>query len=361
MEGGNGAAKTGLAGRRARRETRGCGRKTTSHPRRHAATVLGSWHRATHPHRARGNTTITASGRHTGASRSDRCRNTTVGQRCNGGVDNWRNGGDWSGRSGSSLRSGHVVSCREGLRLRNNIVLLALGGKSALSLVTVPLSLSVLLVCVVDCDGLAEQVLAIHGGEGSIRSFKRIEADEAVTLGDVVLVANDVWLSENLAELTEGVVKDLLINLGVEVVDEQFGADVDRLLLIRTGLVHAKGLAPDTDAVEDFCCIFGRSGGIVLDEAVTLVNSRNAIQGHMDLANRTDLGHELGQELLSEAFIDIADVDGRVFILLPVSFFSNHSCLLGWAIGRWNCSKVAMPIAEPKDVRGKLTNACSCW
>ena len=206
---------------------------------------------------------------------------------------------------------------RQNLLLGDDVVLLALGGQLALGLVTMALALAVLLVGVFDRDGLAKQVLAVHGSDSGVTGLERVEADEAIALGDVVLVAHNVWLAKDLAELGKRVVKNLLVDLGIEVVDEQLGANVDRLLLVGAGLVYADGLAPDSDAVEDLGGILGGGGGIKLDEAVALVCLRYAILGHVYLANRADLCHELREQLLRETLVDVAHIDGGIFILLP--------------------------------------------
>lgn len=206
---------------------------------------------------------------------------------------------------------------RQNLLLGNDVVLLALGGQLALSLVTMALALAVLLVGIFNRNGLAKQVLAVHGGNSGITSLERVEADEAIALGDIVLVADNVWLAKDLAKLGKRIVKDLLVNLGIEVVDEQLSANVDCLLLVGAGLVYADGLAPNSDAVEDLGGILRRGGGIKLDEAVALMCLRYAILRHVYLANRADLCHELREQLLREALVDVAHVDGGIFILLP--------------------------------------------
>jgi hypothetical protein len=202
----------------------------------------------------------------------------------------------------------------------DDVVLLALGGEFALGLVAVALALAVLLVGVLDRDGLAEQVLAVHGGAGGVAGLERVEADKAVALGDVVVVADNVWLAQDAAELAEGVVEDLLVDLGVEVVDEELGADVDRLLLVGARLVDANGLAPDADPVEHLGGVLGRGGRVELDEAVALVRLRHAVLRHVHLTHRANLRHQLGEQLLREALVDVADVDRGIFILLPGIF-----------------------------------------
>lgn len=214
---------------------------------------------------------------------------------------------------------GHVVGGGEGLVLGHHVVLLALGGELALGFVAVALALAVLLVGVLDRDRLTEEVLAVHGGLGGVAALERVEADEAVALGDVVLVADDAGLAQHAAELAEGVVEDLLVDLGVEVVDEELGANVHHLLLVGARLVDADRLAPDADAVEHLGGVLGRRGRVELDEAVALVGLRHAVLRHVHLADGADLGHQLREQVLGEALIDVADVHGGVLVLLPAA------------------------------------------
>ena len=170
-------------------------------------------------------------------------------------------------------------------------MLLALGRKLALGFVTVSLSLAVLLVGVLHRDGFAQKVLAIHGCAGGITALERVEAHEAVALGHVVLVADDVGLPEDAAELAECVEENLFVDLVVEVVDEELGANIDRLLLVCAGLVDPNGLAVDPDSIENLRGVFGRIGGVEFDETVALVALRHAILRHVHLSDGANLRH----------------------------------------------------------------------
>lgn len=196
-------------------------------------------------------------------------------------------------------------------------MLLSFGGQLTLGLVTVALALSVLLVCIFDGNLFAQQILPVHGRPSSITGLERTKTDETIALGDVVVVSDNVGLSKDLAELAECVVQDLLVDLRIEVVDEELGSNVDRLLLICARLIHADRLSPDPDSVEDLRCVFGGSGGIELDEAVTLMCLRHSILRHVYLAYGADLRHEFGKQLLGEALVDVADVYGCIFVLFP--------------------------------------------
>ena len=172
-----------------------------------------------------------------------------------------------SGRAGS----GHVICGRECLLLGDDVVLLSLRGEFPFGFVAVALALAVLLVGVLYRDLLAQQILSAHRVPGNIASLEAVKADEAVPLADVVVVTNDVRLSQDLAKLAESVVEDLLIHRLVEVVDEQLGTDVERLLLVGRRLVDADWLSPDADSIQHFRGIVGGPRRIEFDEPVALV------------------------------------------------------------------------------------------
>lgn len=213
---------------------------------------------------------------------------------------------------------------RENLLLGHYVVLLAFGGQSSFRLITVALALAVLLVRIVYTDSLAQEILPVHVRQRGVGGLERVKADETIPLGDVVVVAHNVGLAEDLTEGAEGVVEDLFVDLGVEVVDKKLGANVDRLLLVGGRLIDAEGLAVNTDAIQTLGGVLGGFGGVELDEAVALVVAGDAVEGHMDLADGADLGHELREELLGKALVYVADVDGGIFVLLPKKEEFSH-------------------------------------
>lgn len=118
-------------------------------------------------------------GRGLEASRSGRRRGT-------GPVEHGSRGaGGGHGRLLEELR-------REGLRSRLDTVLAGLCGESTLSSITMALALAILLVGVLDANLFVHKVLSIHVGDSVVGGFERRERDEAVTLGEVVLVASDL-------------------------------------------------------------------------------------------------------------------------------------------------------------------------
>lgn len=71
-------------------------------------------------------------------------------------------------------------------------MLASLGGQHALSLVTVPLALAVLLVRILHGDLFIHQILAVHVGDGGVGGLEVAKGDEAVAFGQVIIVAGDL-------------------------------------------------------------------------------------------------------------------------------------------------------------------------
>jgi len=310
-----------LAGRRARRQARGrrweiylrnshgTSRGHAAVPRRGGASHADSWAGWWHAVAARGDG-------------NDCWRHAYRGHRRDA---DWRNSGNCrvNDRSGNGYAwsgdgSGHVISSWKDLLLWNNVVLLSLCGQLTLSLVTMALALAVFFVGILNANLLAKKVLAVHGVDSGITSLERIETDEAIAFGDIVIVANDVGLAKNPTKTAECVVENFFVDKGVEVVDEEFCTDIDRLLLVCARLVDTDWFVEDTSAIENSGCILGRSRGIEFDKAVALMVLGDSILWHMDLTHRTHLRHELGEPLLRETLVYVAYVDGGIFILLPV-------------------------------------------
>lgn len=130
----------------------------------------------------------------------------------------------------------------------------SLGGRA------VPLAFGVLLEGVGHRDGPVAEVLAVHGLNGGVRRVKTGEIDERVALGvSRVRVSHDLWRLEDDAKGTEGVVEELLVDLGVQVADEDVCAHVE-VLVVRRRFVHSNWLAVKLDHIHDFygiiCILF---------------------------------------------------------------------------------------------------------
>jgi hypothetical protein len=126
------------------------------------------------------------------------------------------------------------------LDLGHDVVFLGLGGEHAFCFVAMALAFAIFLISILHADVLVHKVLAVHVGDGIVGGFEGGVGDESVALGEAGLVARDLGRLNERAETGEGVVEGLLVHDGVEVADEELGADFDRLLLVCGGL---RGLA----------------------------------------------------------------------------------------------------------------------
>lgn len=215
-------------------------------------------------------------------------------------------------------------SRRHGLRLDGDVVLLGLGGQHALGVVAVSLALAVLLVGVLDADVLVHEELAVHVVDGVVAGLEGAVADEAVALAEPVVVAGDLGGRDEGAEATEGIVQDLLVDHGVQVADEQLGADLEGLLLVSRGLVDTQGLAVQTDAVHDLGGVVSVHLAVELDKAEALVQLGDAVLGQVHVDDGAGLHHQLPYHGIAGALVDVANVDRGFFVLLPVEARSRQ-------------------------------------
>lgn len=215
------------------------------------------------------------------------------------------------GRRAIEERGGH------GLGLGGNVALLGLGGELPLGVVAVALALAVLFEGVLDRDLAAEQVLVAEVVDGGVGALKVAKADEAEALGGAGVVARDLGQGEERAEARKGVVENLLVGHGVEVADKELGANVGGALAVGRGLVDAERLAVELDAVHDVGGVLGVGRRAELDEAEPLVGLRDAVARHVDVVDGAHLQHELVHHGGRRALVNVAHVDGGIFVLFP--------------------------------------------
>lgn len=205
-----------------------------------------------------------------------------------------------------------------GLDIGQDVVLLGLCSELAFGLVAVALALAVLLVGVLDRDGLVDEILVVHVSDGVVRRLEGRVADEAVALGHALVVACDLGRRHELAEAAERVVQDLLVHGRVEVAHEELGPHVREPLLVRRRLVDPQRLAEQTDAVHAPGRVVGIRLRVELDEAEGLVRLRHAVLGQVHVHHRPHLEHELVYEGIVGPLIDIAHIYSRLLVLFPV-------------------------------------------
>lgn len=157
---------------------------------------------------------------------------------------------------------------------------------------------------------------------GSITAIKVGKADEPKPLARTALLPRDLGQTQQRAKAAKGVVEDLLVDHGVEVADEELGADLVGLLLVSAGLVDAQRLAVQLNAVHDVGRVLGVGGRAELDEAEALVGLRDAVARHVDVVDGAHLEHDFVDHCGGGALVDVADVDGGIFVLFPMRVVS---------------------------------------
>lgn len=180
------------------------------------------------------------------------------------------------------------------------------------------LSLAVLLEGVLHGHLLAEDVLPVEVGNGSITALEVAVADKTKALARAAIFPRNLGNAQQRAEATKGIVENLLVDHGIEVSDEQLGAHLGCLLLISAGLVDAKRLAVELDAVHDVCGVLGVGRGAKLDEAEALVGLGDAISRHVDVVDGAHLEHDFVDHGRGRALVDVANVDRGLLVLLPM-------------------------------------------
>lgn len=188
-----------------------------------------------------------------------------------------------------------------------------------------PLPLAVLLEGVLHGHLLAEDVLPVEVGNGSITALEVAVADEAKALARAAIFPSNLGNAQQRTKPTKCVVEDLLVDHGIEVSDEQLSSNLGGLLLISAGLVDAKRFAVELDAVHDVGGVLGVGRGAKLDEAEALVGLGDAISRHVDVVDGAHLEHDFVDHGRGRPLVDVANVDRGLLVLLPrllVSFDS---------------------------------------
>lgn len=95
---------------------------------------------------------------------------------------------------------------------------------------------------VLDGDWVVADVLSVHGGDGGVGMFEVCVFDKGVAFGFVCLcIPHDVWSFEKWSEGGKGIVKELFVDFGVEIADEEICAYVLRTA-VYCGLGYADAL-----------------------------------------------------------------------------------------------------------------------
>lgn len=178
------------------------------------------------------------------------------------------------------------------------------------------LSLAVLLEGVADGDGSVAEVLPVHGLDGGVGSLETGVVDERETLRVASFrIALDFGCGQDDSEGGECVVEELLVDFGVEVADENVGADVE-VLLMRGGFVDTDRLAKQFYHVHYFYGIICVVLPEELYESVALVQHGDPILRHVDVDHGASLHEQLPEKSLIHLVVQAAHVDSGVLVSL---------------------------------------------
>lgn len=252
--------------------------------------------------------------------------------RCRAGGDAVRRRGiavHGSGSRGCSIR--HDESSREGRNGDFHAVFPRLGSQRSLGRISMSLPFAILLVGVLHRDFLVHHVLAVHMLNRLITALEIGETDKAVALAEIRIIPRDLGHGEQLSEAGKRLVQNLFIRHVVQIPDEQLRPHTSPAhpsftldAFIGRGFVDADGFAPQTDLVHYFAGIVGVLFAAEFDEAVALVGLRHAVFGEVYVDDGARLEHEFPDEGIGAAFVEVADVEGAVFVLFPEDQISRY-------------------------------------
>jgi hypothetical protein len=190
--------------------------------------------------------------------------------------------------------------------------------KQTLRLVSVTLALAVLLVRILHRNLLVHHVLVVHVLDGVVRGLEVGVRHKSIALGQHLFVPCDLGRTRELTKADERVVQRPLVHHLVQVSDEELGTDFDVLLLVSGGLVHTDLAPVEAGPVEYIDSVISVLLGCEFDEAKALVLAVYAVDGHVEGSDAAVVVHELGEQLLGNIFVDVADVDGGFLVLFPI-------------------------------------------
>jgi hypothetical protein len=187
-----------------------------------------------------------------------------------------------------------------------------------LGFVSVSFALSVFLVCILDCNLLAHDVLIMHAGDSRIRGLEVTVRDETVSLGctgDVV--ARNLWRIYQRPESAKCVVQGLFVHSRIEVTNKQLCANLHILLLVCGCLVHTYSASVQSDIVHDLGRVICLCFRVEFYKAKPLMLAVDAIDGHVDVSYSASVEHQLMENAGRDTLMEVTDVDGCFFVLFP--------------------------------------------
>ena len=160
---------------------------------------------------------------------------------------------------------------------------LGLRSEHTFCFIAVAFAFTILLVGVLYTDFLVHEVLPAHICDGIVGGLEVGVGDEAVTFGQVRLVASDLGLGNECAEAAESIVEHTFVHHRVKIAHEELGAYFDGLLLVGGGFVDTYGLAEEAHLVHDSSSIISVFFRKKLDEAIALVGLGDSVFGQVDI------------------------------------------------------------------------------
>ena len=202
---------------------------------------------------------------------------------------------------------------------------LRLSRECTLGGIAVSVSFAVFFVGVLHADFAVHEVLAVHISDSVVGGVEGGVGDEAVVFAEVGVVAGDFGGRDEGAEAREGFVEGFFVHHCVQASDVELGAYAGSFAagadaaLVCACFVDADGFAVEADLVHDFagvvCVVFARE----FYESVALVGLRYAVFGEVDVDDGARLEHQFPDEGIGAAFVEVADVEGAVFVLVVVA------------------------------------------
>ena len=197
--------------------------------------------------------------------------------------------------------------------------------EGSLGRVAVPFAFAVFFVGVLDGDFAVHEVLAVHIRYSIVGRVEGGVGDEAVVFAEVGIIARNLWCCHQRSKSREGFVEDFLVHHCIQASYIEFGAYAGAFAsctdssLVCARFVHSDGFAVEADLVHDFACVVCIFFAREFDEAIALVCLCDAVFGEVDIDDRPSLEHQFPDESIGAAFVEVANVEGAVFVLVVVA------------------------------------------
>jgi len=140
-------------------------------------------------------------------------------------------------------------------------------------------------------------------------SLISLVVNETIALGVAVLVLGDL-AAQNVTKGSEGVVKSLVVNSDIKVLDENIALSVLAKSRVTLRPHDAAGAALDQGVVELLKSLLAIGSSIVVDIGITKGAAGDGVTADTDRGDSTDLGEELEEHSLGDGGVKLANVEG---------------------------------------------------